>query len=192
MENIGIYEIRCLISGKSYVGSSKSIRSRWSQHRNALRRGNHTSPRLQQAWNKHGERQFVFKILEECAPDVLFEREQFWIDSKRRDYNSMPKVRIFTKEMVAKRLAKLRLLAEQRTHCPQGHEYTPENVYYGRSGKGDKRCKACNRERIASLRAAELPERRASRLKKLREYHMKNREAHNARMREYGRIYRKS
>lgn len=35
----------------------------------------------------------------------------------------------------------------RKTHCPHGHEYTPENIQYGgRSGR-ERRCRECNRER---------------------------------------------
>lgn len=36
-----------------------------------------------------------------------------------------------------------------RTHCPQGHEYTPENVYRIPSRPNARYCRACNRERSA-------------------------------------------
>jgi len=38
-----------------------------------------------------------------------------------------------------------------KTHCPRGHEYTPENT--GRDGKGGRRCKTCHREKAAAYRA---------------------------------------
>jgi hypothetical protein len=34
--------------------------------------------------------------------------------------------------------------AARKTHCPQGHEYTPENVYQ-RPGKPDRSCLTCRR-----------------------------------------------
>lgn len=34
-----------------------------------------------------------------------------------------------------------------KTHCPQGHEYTPKNTYNGHKGK--RQCRACGRERWA-------------------------------------------
>ena len=34
-----------------------------------------------------------------------------------------------------------------RTHCPQGHEYTPENTY---TWKNMRHCRTCRRERNAS------------------------------------------
>lgn len=41
------------------------------------------------------------------------------------------------------------------THCPQGHEYTPENTY--RQRWGARLCKACARERERKLREARPP-----------------------------------
>ena len=37
------------------------------------------------------------------------------------------------------------------THCPQGHEYTPENTSIN-SNSGKKYCKECNRQRAAKYR----------------------------------------
>lgn len=37
----------------------------------------------------------------------------------------------------------------KRTHCPWGHRYAGGNVY--RSNKGERRCRACNHARLASL-----------------------------------------
>lgn len=176
----GVYEIRCVVSGKSYVGSSIRVGRRWCSHRTLLRKGTHPSPRLQQAWNKHGQDKFVFSILEECAAGSLLAREQFHIDARKRDYNSMPRVRVFTAEMVAKRIAKLRLRAEAITQCPKGHEYTSANTYVS---AGKRRCKECNKLRIAAKRASESVAMRDARLAQMREYHMINREAHNAKMR---------
>lgn len=44
--------------------------------------------------------------------------------------------------------------AQQRakTHCPQGHEYSPENTY-SYTGRAGRHCKACNRVRQAAQRA---------------------------------------
>lgn len=183
-EKCGIYQILCVVSGKSYVGSSKQISVRWRQHRGRLRKGLHTSPRLQQAWTKHGEDKFVFSVLEECAVEALFVREQHWIDLKKRDYNSMPIVRVITPEMRSKMRLAQKAAAAARTHCPKGHEYTPENVYMGKK-LGDKRCKACNRERVAAIYAAETPEQTAARLAKGLEYHVRNRDKRLEQQRQY-------
>jgi hypothetical protein len=38
-------------------------------------------------------------------------------------------------------------LKPRDTHCPKGHEYTPENTYTRTDG-GSKRCRICNNERM--------------------------------------------
>lgn len=77
----GIYRIDGP-NGKFYVGSAKGLSRRWIEHRRDLRRGDHGNPKLQCAWNAHGESQFVFSVLE-FVDDVqqLIAREQHWIDS---------------------------------------------------------------------------------------------------------------
>lgn len=47
-------------------------------------------------------------------------------------------------ENIQEARAKGRLAAQQRTHCPQGHEYTPDNIVQYR---GWRHCKACQRMR---------------------------------------------
>jgi hypothetical protein len=39
----------------------------------------------------------------------------------------------------------------EKTHCPQGHEYTPENTYWTRSGS--RACRKCQREATRQWRA---------------------------------------
>lgn len=41
----------------------------------------------------------------------------------------------------------------QKTHCPQGHAYTPENTWISRTG--GRGCRACNRERASRRLQAE-------------------------------------
>jgi group I intron endonuclease len=80
----GIYVIINKLNGKRYIGSSKSIHYRWNQsHRPQLRDGNHCNRHLQSAWNKYGENQFEFQVLEECSKDFLLEREGHWIEHHR-------------------------------------------------------------------------------------------------------------
>lgn len=184
-DKCGIYEIQCRVSGKSYVGSSKSIYSRWSAHRRDLRKKTHASPRLQRAWNKHGEENFSFSILEECSQDQLFTREQFHIDAKTRDYNSMQRVRVVTPEMRRKMTATLAAHAAAITHCPSGHEYTPENTKHMRNKWRTRQCRECARIRTRNALEVETPEQAADRLRKCNEYHTRNREHRLKLQREY-------
>ena len=78
----GIYVIRCSVSGKVYVGSSKKMHERWMEHKRSLRNNKHHSQHLQRAWNKYGEKAFEFQIVEEILdPLDLICREQKWIDT---------------------------------------------------------------------------------------------------------------
>lgn len=97
--SIGIYKIENITNGKVYIGSSKQIEKRWQQHKRQLTQGNHHSVKLQRAWNKYGECNFTFSILEECDVDRILYLEQYYIDkygSYFEGYNSKEK----TKEMV--------------------------------------------------------------------------------------------
>jgi group I intron endonuclease len=87
----GIYEIVHTASGKRYIGNSRNVANRIYAHRYALRNNRHFCPYLQNAWNKHGESAFEFKLIERCFDEVtvLLAREQYWIDKNlKRLYNS--------------------------------------------------------------------------------------------------------
>lgn len=77
----GIYLIRCIPSGKVYVGSAVRFASRWYEHRWDLAKGTHHSVLLQRAWNKYGAEAFEFVILENCPRDQLRCREQHYMDT---------------------------------------------------------------------------------------------------------------
>lgn len=77
----GIYAIRCVPTGRLYVGSSIDIKDRWRWHRRDLKAGRHQNAKLQNAWRKHGAEAFVFEILELVPIDDLIAREQHFIDS---------------------------------------------------------------------------------------------------------------
>jgi len=76
----GVYRIRCLPTGKIYVGSAVDLYERWYEHRRNLRRGNHINAHLQAAWNKYGEENFEFSVLEFVEASALRQVEQTWID----------------------------------------------------------------------------------------------------------------
>ena len=47
------------------------------------------------------------------------------------------------------------------THCPQGHEYTPENTYSdGKFGYLRRECRQCKRKRKAAYKARVRAKRR--------------------------------
>ena len=52
--NSGIYWFRNTIDGKIYIGQSKYLKSRYSQHKIEFRDGTHHNEYLQKAVNKFG------------------------------------------------------------------------------------------------------------------------------------------
>ena len=83
---IGIYRIKNKLNGKCYYGSSNNIKKRWSVHLRQLRNKKHINTFLQNAWNKYGEDNFTFEIVEECTIEKLLVLEQTYID-ELGDYN---------------------------------------------------------------------------------------------------------
>src|SRR3990167_9609526 len=76
-----VYAIKNLNDMKLYVGSSKELSRRKTDHFYALSHGKHNNPHLQNAWNKDGEYAFVFSVLEVIDdPSLLREREQLWLN----------------------------------------------------------------------------------------------------------------
>jgi len=91
----GVYKIRNIVNGKFYLGSSKEIENRWEGHKQWLRGGYHNNPKLQHAWNKYGESNFVFEIVEEIPLKSLLNREQHYLDlwesyKRGKGYNICP------------------------------------------------------------------------------------------------------
>ena len=58
----GIYCIINIKNSKKYIGSSKNIRQRLWSHRAELRHNKHENSYLQNAWNKYGEQNFIWKV----------------------------------------------------------------------------------------------------------------------------------
>ena len=75
-----IYEIRNKINNKIYIGSTVDFKKRKATHLKELRQGKHANSHLQNAWNKYGEDNFSFKIIERCSIENLLIREQYYIN----------------------------------------------------------------------------------------------------------------
>jgi group I intron endonuclease len=92
-EKKGIYKIECIVSGRIYVGSTcVDFKKRWKKHKQRLRNNYHENDYLQKAWNKYGEDNFVFSIIEEQYDDAEIKlREEYWL----KIYFSMGKEHCF-------------------------------------------------------------------------------------------------
>lgn len=93
----GIYKIENIKNKKVYIGRSKDIEHRWTEHLYNLKNGTHHSSKLQRAYNKLKDKNVLqFSIVEEVTDDsLLAEREQYWTDyydSFNTGYNCTEKV----------------------------------------------------------------------------------------------------
>lgn len=85
MRKCGIYAITNIVNNKKYIGQSINILKRFEQHKYQLRNKIHINRYLQNSWNKNGEDNFSFDILELCSVDVLDDMESKWIG----EYNTL-------------------------------------------------------------------------------------------------------
>lgn len=74
----GIYTITNLVNNKVYVGYASNVPERMSRHRSDLKFGIHGNEHLQNSWNKYGEENFKFELLEESPIEYLPCLENYW------------------------------------------------------------------------------------------------------------------
>ena len=86
----GIYRINNLVKGKSYVGSSKDLSNRLRAYysiSNIKRIVSKESSIIYSAILKYGHENFSLDILEYCEINVLIEKEQYYINYLKPEYN---------------------------------------------------------------------------------------------------------
>lgn len=118
----GVYIIRCMSNNKIYVGSTTVMFiKRFWHHSNQLERNNHKNQHLQNSYNKYGNENFEFDILEICDKLFCLEREQEWINKtncidKNIGFNINPIASgtpNMSKETIEKRTKTLRLFRDE-------------------------------------------------------------------------------
>lgn len=80
----GIYCIKNIVNNKIYIGQSVDINARFRHHKSELKHNKHINSHLQNSWNNHKPKDFVFSVLETCDCEQLNEKEIYWI----KYYNS--------------------------------------------------------------------------------------------------------
>lgn len=84
---ICVYKIQNIKNDKFYIGSTIDFDKRINVHFYKLKRNIHHSIIFQRAYNKYGREVFKASVLEECNLDTLKEREQYYIDTLKPQYN---------------------------------------------------------------------------------------------------------
>jgi hypothetical protein len=83
---IGIYRWINNLNGKTYVGSSNNLSVRFYTYYSLRSLAKSNRP-MERALLKYGFSNFSLEILEYCNLDNLLEREQYYLDNLKPDYN---------------------------------------------------------------------------------------------------------
>lgn len=83
--HIVIYEIKCQISGKYYIGSSRDVCMRWNSHIWDIITDKHVCKALREETNKHGITSLTFRVIRMLdrgiSSKLLREIEQGYMNS---------------------------------------------------------------------------------------------------------------
>lgn len=92
-KRINVSSVYCVLNiytNRRYVGSTTKFSKRKTHHLYDLRNKIHSSKLLQEDYEKYGEDSLKFFILEDVETfnlDELINREQYWIDKYKPEYN---------------------------------------------------------------------------------------------------------
>lgn len=103
----GVYKITNKLNERIYIGSSLNIERRWVRHRYELRRNFHGNQFLQNDWNKCGEDNFEFEILETLSKEDIRIVEQQYLNKYYDNdscYNLCPHVELDKAVLLNKQL----------------------------------------------------------------------------------------
>jgi len=86
----GVYALICRVTNKIYVGSSINLGPRLLDYMQPAYLGIRASSPVIRAIVKYGFINFCFVILETCLLESVLEREQYWLDFLKPEYNLSP------------------------------------------------------------------------------------------------------
>lgn len=83
----GVYKISFLGSSKFYIGSAVNLKKRRANHLSDLRLKKHPNNYMQNMYNKYGEDNYRFTVLEFCDVELLIIKEQSYMDELKPEIN---------------------------------------------------------------------------------------------------------
>jgi len=86
----GVYMIKNLLNGNSYIGQSMQPNRRRTEHFSTLtdNKNQISPPKLQNDMKQYGKTCFVFGVLEHCNENELLTKEQYYINLYKPEYNA--------------------------------------------------------------------------------------------------------
>ena len=89
MKISGVYKITNTITGDFYIGSSKDVKRRLTEHKKPSTCKNNPNNQMYIDMSKYGIDKFVFEILAEVEIEKLKEAEQNFIETLKPTYNNI-------------------------------------------------------------------------------------------------------
>jgi group I intron endonuclease len=138
-DKIGIYRWVNLDTGKSYVGSSRNLSARFKQYfsvnylEREIKRNN---SKIYRSLFKKGYSKFSLDIVEYCEIDILIEREQYYLDTLKPEYNILSKAGSlagFKHSVAARELMSLKKNEEciiKGGQIKNSYSYQPRSIYF--------------------------------------------------------------
>lgn len=75
-----VYKLKNTVTGEYYIGQTGDFNSRKSNHLSKMRKGRHGNWRVQESYDKYGEKAFVMEKLHLCCPDVADFAEAVYVN----------------------------------------------------------------------------------------------------------------
>ena len=135
----GIYVILSSVNKyKIYIGSAVCLSRRKNEHLCSLRKGNHNNRHIQRHYNKYGESDISFFIIEFCSIENLLIREQYWMD-KLLPWFNMSKIAGGLKGIKRSKesILKMSIFQKSRIRTPLSEE-TKKKISLANKGKKRK------------------------------------------------------
>ena len=123
----GVYKLS--ICDHIYIGSSKDLYQRLSEHRRDLRNNAHTIQLLQQLVNETTLENVEVEILEYCESNIRLFREQEWIKKLNADLNGQDPVTHELNEKSKKKLSESVKKGRAAGKYKQWHDKSPIEMY---------------------------------------------------------------
>ena len=138
-----VYNITNTVNGNFYIGSSVRVRIRLYENRHDLRKGIHHCAHLQRAWNKYGETNFRFEVVEQVEGDLLAAEDRWLAEhhGKPHCYNTgrVPGAAFLGRKHTDEAKAKVSKAQKERPR-KRGYKLTPETrARMSAAAKGKKK-----------------------------------------------------
>jgi group I intron endonuclease len=132
-KHAGIYSIVNKLNGRMYIGSTHWFEDRWMAHLRALRKNNHHNRFLQNDFNKSGECNFVFDIVEVVPGNKVsrLEREQYYLNKLFAECSNTQRYNHYQIAVIpASQKFNIKKYREDRDWFigPDGKEYVVEDI----------------------------------------------------------------